>query len=388
MYSRILEKKLINLSQKYPVVTMTGPRQSGKTTLVKAAFPDMPYASLEAPDVLEHAGADPRGFLGQFKDGVILDEIQRLPELLSYIQTIVDEKHRNGMFILTGSQQLLMLDRVSQSLAGRTALLRLLPLSLEELSANNIMPGTPAETLLTGGYPRIYDQSLEPAEWHANYTATYVERDVRSIKNIGDLSLFTRFLRLCAGRSGQMLNMSEIGNECGITHNTVKSWLSVLEASSIVFLLQPHFKNFNKRVVKSPKLYFLDTGLLCYLLNLRSADAITVSPFKGHIFETFVVSEIVKHFCNRGEPAPVYFWRDKTGHEIDCLIDMNAELVPIEIKSGETIVPDFFKHITFWQKLSGESGRGFLVYGGESAQERGTVSVVPWREMERIFLRQ
>ena len=317
--------------------------------------------------------------------GAIIDEIQRVPKLLSYIQTIVDEEQKEGLFILTGSQQLLLLDKVTPSLAGRTALLTLYPFSLEELSKNKIIKEHLRTQLITGGYPRVYDRKLNPAEWYENYIATYVERDVRSIKNVGDLSTFARFLKMCAARSGQLLNLSGLGNDCGINHNTAKSWLSVLEASYIIFLLQPHFVNFNKRLIRSPKLYFLDAGVLCYLLNIKDPAVIHTSPYRGQIFETFVMSELVKYYANRGMRAPVYFWRDKTGHEIDCIIEENNRLIPIEIKSGETITSDYFKNLDFWKALSNSQEKGFVVYGGDQVQKREKAAVVPWNTLEILF---
>ena len=385
MFERSLKKKLIATSRQYPVVTVTGPRQSGKTTLVKAAFPHKRYVSLETPDDREYAETDPRGFLKQLSGGAIIDEIQRAPKLLSYIQTLVDEKQKEGLFILTGSQQLLLLDKITQSLAGRTALLTLYPLSLAELQKNNIARKGLHNQLSAGGYPRIYDRKLNPAEWCANYIATYVERDVRSIKNVGDLSTFTRFIKMCAARSGQLLNLSELGNDCGINHNTAKSWLSVLEASFIIFLLQPHFANFNKRLIKSPKLYFPDTGVLCYLLNIRDPAAIMTSPHRGQIFETLVMSELVKYYANSGKRAPLYFWRDKTGHEIDCIVDENNKLIPIEIKSGETITGDYFKNLNFWKSLSNSREKGFVVYGGDHIQKREQSEIVSWNALEILY---
>jgi hypothetical protein len=382
MFERVLKKKLISSSRQYPVVTVTGPRQSGKTTLVKAAFPHKRYVSLEAPDDREYAETDPRGFLKQLSGGAIIDEIQRAPKLLSYIQTLVDEEQKEGLFILAGSQQLLLLDTITQSLAGRTARLTLYPLSLAELHKNNIARKDLHNQLSAGGYPRIYDRKLNPAEWCANYIATYVERDVRSIKNVGDLSTFTRFIKMCAARSGQLLNLAELGNDCGINHNTAKSWLSVLEASFIIFLLQPHFVNFNKRLIKSPKLYFLDTGVLCYLLNIRDPAAIATSQHRGQILKTFVMAELVKYYANRGMRAPIYFWRDKTGHEIDCIVDENNKLIPIEIKSGETITGDFFKNLNFWKSLANSQEKRFVVYGGDRHQKREQAEVVSWNALE------
>jgi predicted AAA+ superfamily ATPase len=395
MLKRTLTKKLKIATKAYPVVTLTGPRQSGKTTLVRTSFPDCDYASLEEPDQRAFALEDPRGFLSQFPNQVILDEIQRAPDLFSYIQTIVDSRDIPGQFILTGSQNFLLLQKVSQSLAGRCAVLHLLPFSLSELHqrssfpVENIgrkLPGRNrsldknlSSVLFKGFYPRIHDKHLSPSDWFGNYFQTYIERDVRDIVNVGDLETFSRFVRLCAGRNGQLLNLSSLANDCGITHTTSKRWISILEASFIVFLLRPHYKNFSKRLIKSPKLYFLDTGLLSYLLRIRSEKDVRTNALYGSIFESFVVSEFLKSYLNNGEDPAIYFWRDSSGNEIDIIIDHGDKLIPVEIKAGQTIVSDFFKGIRFWEKLSKDKEKvAALVYGGERSFIRSDTLVYSW----------
>jgi len=395
MLKRTLEKKLIEAAKQYPVVTLTGPRQSGKTTLVRMTFPDHDYRSLEEPDHRAFALEDPRGFLSQFPEKVILDEIQRAPDLFSYIQTIVDTTDISGQFILTGSQNFLLLQKVSQSLAGRCAVLHLLPFSLSELnqrrplaidSIGRQLPGKNrslneelSSVLFKGFYPRIHDKSLEPIDWLGNYFQTYIERDVRDVLNVGDLETFSRFVRLCAGRNGQLLNLSSLANDCGITHTTSKRWISILESSFIVFLLRPHYKNFSKRLIKSPKLYFLDTGLLSYLLRIRSPEDLRFHALYGGIFESYVISEFLKNYMNNGKEHSIYFWRDSTGNEIDIIIDAGKILTPVEIKAGQTVASDFFKGIRFWKKLTTETGQGAaLIYGGDKSYIRSNTYVYPW----------
>jgi len=395
MLKRTLAKKLKKAAKQYPVVTLTGPRQSGKTTLVKMAFPDYTYISLEEPDQRAFALEDPRGFLSQFSEKVILDEIQRVPDLFSYIQTIVDAEDISGQFILSGSQNFLLLQKVSQSLAGRCAVLHLLPFSLSELKErkplavdivgrklpgkNRTLDDKLAPVLFKGFYPRIHDKHLDPNDWLGNYFQTYIERDVRDIVNVGDLETFGRFVRLCAGRNGQLLNLSSLANDCGITHTTSKRWISILEASFIVFLLRPHYKNFSKRLIKSPKLYFLDTGLLSYLLRIRSAEVIRIHALYGSIFESYVISELLNNYLNHGQEHAIYFWRDSTGNEIDVLIDEGENLTPMEIKAGQTVAADFFKGIRFWKKMSNDiEQRAALVYGGDKSYIRSGTYVYAW----------
>jgi hypothetical protein len=397
MIPRHLETILLKAAQKYPVVSLTGPRQSGKTTLVRDAFPRHQYVSLESPDQREFAQSDPRGFLGQFAGKVILDEAQRCPDLFSYIQGIVDERPKPGQFILTGSQNFLLLHHVSQTLAGRCATLHLLPFSRPELARQPMMDlaavggaipkprasapgGDLFETLFAGGYPRIFDQHLAPQDWLRNYYQSYIEKDVRDVLNIGDLETFGRFLRLCAGRCSQLLNLSALANDAGISHTTARRWLSVLEASLLVYLLRPHHRNFNKRLVKSPKLYFLDSGLLCYLLRVRSAEDLRIHAARGAVFESWVISEAVKNYLHRGLEPDVYFWRDSSGHEIDLVIQRGDELLPVEAKSGETFASDFLEGIRYWRELTGQKGHpAGLVYGGEASYIREGVAAMSWR---------
>jgi len=388
MIPRQISKKLKQLAVQYPVVAVTGPRQSGKTTLVKHTFPDKKYASLEDPDIREFALSDPRGFLSAYSGGAILDEVQRAPDLFSYIQTIVDQSGKEGLFILTGSFHFGLMERISQSLAGRTGLLTLLPFSFHELYRKGMIPGSLEMLLYTGYYPRIYDKQLPPSEWYANYVTTYLERDVRVIRKIGDLDQFQRFLKMCAGRSGQILNLTSLGNDCGITHNTARAWLSVLQAGYIIFLLQPHFQNFNKRLVKSPKLYFYDTGLLSFLLGINSADVLLTHPFRGPVFETWVISELLKGRFNSGLRPNLYFWRDNSGNEVDCIIDHGDKLSALEIKSGQTITNDSFKGLKYWSKISKKDCEdSYLVYGGEMSQTRKEGNVFGWKSFaEKIPL--
>lgn len=380
MIIRNLSPKLKALSEQYPIVTLTGPRQSGKTTLVKALFTDCVYVSLEEPDVREFALTDPRGFIEAYPRGIILDEVQRAPDLFSYIQTHVDSLGKQGVYILTGSFNFGLMEGISQSLAGRVAILELLPFSFSELAQAGRLPDNIEKYMFTGAYPRIYDMNLEPSEWYSNYVATYLERDVRRVKNIADLSVFQQFLKMCAARSGQILNLSALGNDCGITHNTAKSWLSILQAGYIVYLLRPHYRNFNKRLIKSPKLYFYDSGLLSYLLGIFSSDVLKTHAHRGHIFETWVVSELLKGRMNRGLKENIYFWRDNTGHEIDCIIDQGDKLMPLEMKSGKTVANDFFKGLHYYVKLSGNTvTRPTVVYAGLTDQPRKEGSVLSWK---------
>jgi predicted AAA+ superfamily ATPase len=377
---------LKKLAKEYPVVAITGPRQSGKTTLVRQVFATKPYASLEDPDQREFAGQDPRGFLAQFPKGAVLDEVQRCPALLSYLQRVVDEARTPGMYILTGSQQFGLLSGVTQSLAGRVALLPLLPFSLGELDRLDRVPATVDALLVTGSYPPIHDRGLDPAVWYANYIATYLERDVRQLLNVHDLSNFQRFLRLCAGRTGQLLNLSALANDCGITHNTAKAWISVLEASFVVHLLPPHHANFNKRLVKTPKLYFLDTGLAAWLLGIKSAADLPAHALRGALFETWVLGELLKQRFEAGLTANLFFWRDRTGNEVDVLADEGAKLVPVEVKAGATLNSDYFTGLARWRQLAGKkAGPAHLIYGGDALVTRADTRVVPWRRIGELW---
>jgi uncharacterized protein len=395
MIPRTLAIKFKQAIEHYPVVTLTGPRQSGKTTLARTELPHYEYVSLELPEHRSFALKDPRGFLGQFKKPVILDEAQRAPDLFSYIQTLVDEHNQPGQYILTGSQNFLLLQSITQSLAGRCAILHLLPFSLSELlqrdaiSLDHLGQKTPEsrrldagdliETLFKGFYPRIHDKKLSPQDWLGNYYQTYLERDVRNVLQVGDLETFGRFVQLCAGRNGQLLNLSGLASDCGVTHTTAKRWLSVLEASFLVHLLRHHHKNFGKRRIKSPKIHFRDTGLLCYLLKIKGPQELFTHASRGTIFESFVFSEIYKNYLNLGQRPNVYFWRDAQGHEIDLILDRGQELFPVEIKSAQTIAEDFFDGLKNWYRLDPSHHRsGALIYGGDLQSQRGNTTVHPW----------
>jgi uncharacterized protein len=388
MIARVLETRLRAMARKFPVVTVTGPRQSGKTTLCRAVFPDKPYVSLEAPDVQEFARRDPRGFLSERRGGAVLDEIHRVPELLSYLQTMVDERPTRGRFILTGSANFSLLHSLGQSLAGRTALLELLPLNLEEVRRFPSPPQDLFDLIWRGSYPALYDRELEPREWYPSYVATYLERDVRAILNVGNLVAFQTFLRLCAGRCGQLVNLSSLGADAGVTHGTARAWLSVLEAGYVSWRLPPFHANVSKRLIKTPKLHFLDSGLVCYLLGIRSPDQLRDHPLRGAIFETWVVSEILKARIHRGLQPGLSYFRDKKGLEVDLVVELGRSFLAIETKSGETIAADFFAGVQAFASLVESSRlkrkvRSFIVYGGGVPQVRTAGSAIPWSEIDR-----
>jgi uncharacterized protein len=378
---RTLEKSIQKLAKKFPVIVITGPRQSGKTTLVKSLFKNKPYVSLENPDDLELALTDPRRFLAQFTEGAVLDEVQRAPELFSYIQGIVDQSKKKGQFVLTGSQNFLLMESITQTLAGRVALFTLLPFSISELNKTKYEPKTIEKSLFYGFYPRIYDDQLLPKEWLPNYIQTYIERDVRQIKDVHDLPTFQRFLKLCAARTGQILNINNIAVDCGISPNTAKSWLNVLESSYITFTLQPHYKNFNKRLIKSPKLYFWDTGLVCYLLGIQKQQDLLIHPARGALFETWVISEFHKQFYNQGERPPLYYWRDKQ-HEVDLILERSTKLIPLEIKSSTTIQKSLFEALKYWCKLASfKTSKSYLIYAGEKEQDYELAQIKSWKSL-------
>jgi predicted AAA+ superfamily ATPase len=384
MVHRELQTYLLEVSTRYPVVTVTGPRQSGKTTLCKFAFPGKPYVSLEPPDQREFAIRDPRGFLARFPEGAIIDEIQRASSLLSYIQEKVDEDASPGRYVLTGSQNLGLLAGVTQTLAGRTVLLTLLPLNLAEVSRFPSPPQQLDAVLWTGGYPRIFDRNLPPAEWLASYVATYVERDVRQVLDIGDLLAFQTFLRMCAGRVGQLLNLSGLGADCGVTHATARSWISVMETTYIAFRLPPWHVNIGKRLIKTPKLYFYDTGLLCYLLGIRTPEQLEVHPLRGSIFECWVASEILKHELNRGVTPQLFFFRDRSGDEVDFILDRGVDILAMEVKAGQTFSSDYFYGIDRLRRylsaprLTPRPCEAVVIYGGMEAQTRTQGRLQPW----------
>ncbi len=386
---RDLEKKLKGLAKKFPVIGIFGPRQSGKTTLSKIAFNKHKFVSLEDYKTKELAKSDLYAFFNAHhnKYGIVLDEIQEVPELLSYIKVYSDEHNKPGYFILTGSQNFLINETVTQTLAGRIAITTLLPFSINELKKAKQPSKILNKFIFKGQYPKVTVQKALPIDWYPNYIRTYVQRDVRQIKNVTDLSLFQKFMGLCAGRIGQLLNITSLANDCGIGVNTVKSWLSVLEASYIIFLLQPHYKNFNKRLVKTPKLYFYDTGLACSFLGIDSSDQLINHYLRGGIFESLIISDLLKYHYNLGLIPHVYFFRDNVGHEIDCIIERGTELIRIEIKSGQTINPSFFDNLDYWNKLAKKDDykNNFIVYAGLENQKRSKVKIVAWNCVDKIF---
>ena len=388
MIDRTIEPTLLDLARQYPVVTVTGPRQSGKTTLCRKVFPDLAYANLEAPDTRAFAIEDPRGFLAANRGGVILDEIQRAPDLPSYIQTIVDLENKPGQFILTGSQQFEVMNTISQSLAGRTALLKLLPLSLGELG--QLIAYDIDHLILTGFYPRIHDRQLNPSQALGDYLETYVERDLRQLAMLKDLSLFEKFLKLCAGRVGQVLNLQSLGNDAGVSHSTARAWLTLLEASYIIFVLQPWHANISKRLIKAPKLYFYDVGLAAYLLGLTNQIQVSRDPLRGNLFENMVIIEALKNRFNLGLRNNLFFYRESNGNEVDLIAKSGRDLLAVEIKAGATVNPDFFKGLRHLKKAvgSGQTVKGGIIYGGNEMQMRSDFPVYPFNSCEDLFNEQ
>lgn len=366
----------------FPVLVITGPRQSGKTTLAQTCFPDKPYVSLENLNERSFAGEDPQGFLSRFPAGAIIDEVQQVPGLLSYIQTRVDTGRRMGEFVLTGSQNFGLMAGIGQSLAGRAGIVQLLPFSLAELAAAGRLPDSLDEVLFIGLYPPLHDRPLDPAQWFGSYILTYLERDLRQLANIHDLGLFQRFIALCAARTGQLLNLSALAVDCGISQGTAKNWIGLLATSYILFLLRPHHRNFGKRLVKTPKLYFCDTGLAAALMNVQGVSHMAIHPARPALFETLIVVEHLKRRYNAGLPANLFFWRDNIGHEVDLLLDQGERLQPIEIKSGQTIGSEHFAGLHTWGRYAGDAaGAPMLVYAGKDAYTRGGVQVASWRDL-------
>jgi len=385
MITRNITPVLKRLAGQYPVITLTGPRQSGKTTLAKSLFPGKPYVTLEDPDTRRFAKDDPRGFLANYAQGAILDEVQRAPDLPSYLQGMVDANGQPGRFILTGSQQFELMTQVTQSLAGRTAVLRLLPFTLAEaqrLRGSAPHPDLP-QTLLSGFYPRIHDQRLDPSQALADYFTTYVERDLRQLAAVHDLQRFERFVRLCAGRTGQLLNLDSLGNDAGVSHATARAWIDLLQTSYIVHLLPPWFTNSGKRLIKSPKLYFYDVGLASWLLGLRTPEQVSRDPLWGSLFENFVIMEALKDRLNAGESPEMYFYRDSDGNEVDLLLPTGGQLHAIEIKAGATVNPDYFKGLkTFAAHNPHAMAGGGVVYGGTQSQSRSDWNVHSWLDLQ------
>ena len=381
---RDLAPRLIASAQTTPSITLTGPRQSGKTTLSREVFPQHSYVSLEAPDVRAFASEDPRAFLSQYPDGAIIDEVQRVPELLSYLQGIIDADQRPGRWVLTGSQNLYLAESVSQSLAGRTAVHYLLPMARSEVVRFIHHPTTLEESVFAGGYPRIFDQALNPSDWLRSYVATYIERDVRAISQVGDLTTFQRFVELCAGRTAQLINYSTLANDCGVSQPTAKAWLSVLEASFIAFRLPPFHRNLGKRLVKMPKLHFYDTGLVCWLIGIRTPDQLRTHPLRGPIFETWVVSEIVKHRMNMGESRGLFFYRNRDGAEADLVIEHPSRITLVEAKSSQTPSSSLFDSARRVRRHLADSSLPcdvVVAYGGDEYQSRSDGRLVPWNRV-------
>jgi predicted AAA+ superfamily ATPase len=384
MVQRIAKKKLIDLASKFKAVAVIGARQSGKTTLIKQVFKNKPYVSMENPDTRQFAIEDPRGFLSSFPKGAILDEVQRVPQLFSYLQEILDDQRAKGLFILSGSNNFLLQQNISQTLAGRVGYLQLLPFSISELSKSKLLATSDDALMLKGFYPPVYDQKIPFGDWCPNYISTYIERDVRQIKNITDLIVFGRFMKLLAGRNGQELNYSSLSIETGVDMKTIQSWVGVLESSFIIYLLKPHHNNFNKTIVKRPKLYFYDTSIVCSLLGIRNAAQIKNHPLRGAIFEGMVITELLKNRTNAGKPVNLSFWRDKTGREIDVIVDNGNTQFPIEIKSGKTIHDEFLKNIEYWKSMSGFK-KGLVLYAGKENQKRSKgTDILNWRELSNF----
>ncbi len=385
MFKRDIEIELKSAATHYPVVTVMGPRQSGKTTVVKKCFPKKTYVNLEALDTRAFAEADPRGFLNQFSEGAILDEVQHVPSLLSYIQENVDTVKQKGRYILTGSYQISLHHAISQSLAGRTAILTLLPMTMGELKKAKIVL-TLDEYLLNGFFPAIYADKLQPAKAYRNYVQTYVERDVRQLSHIKDLKLFQHFLKLCAGRVGSVLNKESLGNDLGISAKTVHEWLSILEASFVIFQLQPYFENFGKRVIKSPKIYFTDVGMLTYLLGIESVSQLVRDPLRGFLVENLVILELMKARLNQGLEPQLYYFRDNHQHEVDVIFKQSNKLIPIEIKATQTFHPGLLKGIQYYHSLSPERiSQGYLIYAGDKQQKINNIEVLNFKNIHKVL---
>jgi len=382
MIRREAETKLRDLAAHFKAVAVIGPRQSGKTTLVKKVFPGKPYYSFENPDIRLWATDDPRGFLDAVKDGAILDEVQHVPHLFSYLQEVLDNTTRKGLYILTGSNNFLLEEKITQSLAGRIAYLKLMPFSIREIYSL-VHDFSDDRLMWQGFYPPVYDQGLPPYDWVQNYIRTYVERDVRQIRNLRNLLPFERFLRLLAGRTATEWSAHALASDTGVDTKTIQSWTGILINSFLVFHLSPFYQNFNKRIVKRPKIYFFDTSLVCGLLQIRQSVHLAWHPLRGQIFETMVISDLFKYFLHRGTEPPLYYWRDKSGHEIDLLVETNREIIPIEIKSGQTASPEWFKNIIYWQQLTGQF-KGYILYAGRQHMTYSNgITLMNWREFNR-----
>ena len=378
MIPRIAETTLKRYAKGFPVICITGPRQSGKTTLAKLAFPKKHYLSLEDPDTMLLARSDPRGLLETWPEGLILDEAQYVPELFAYLKTFVDKDPTPGKYVITGSQQFNLMAGITESLAGRAAFLSLLPFSAAELNSSGFCPEDPFELMLKGFYPPLYDREISAEDFYSAYIASYVERDLRQLVNVKDLSVFQNFVKFCAARTGGILNLSSLASDCGITHNTARAWLSALEISGLIFLLKPYFRNFGKRLVKSPKLYFTDSGLGCRLLGIRTKEQLFLNPLRGSLFEGFIISELIKNRLNRGETPELWFWRDNTGMEIDCILPKADKLLALEIKSGKTFNEEMTGALNNWKKINAGEGSLNLIYTGSQKASFKGIKIIPW----------
>jgi predicted AAA+ superfamily ATPase len=385
MVTRDLIKQVRLLAKKMPAIALTGPRQSGKTTLLKTAFPKYDYVNLEHPPTRMLAVNDPDAFLAQYTKGLILDEVQRAPELFSHLQVVIDKQKKMGKYILSGSQNFALLDNISQSLAGRVVLFNLLPFSYSEIIQGEYKIKNVDQLIFKGGYPAIYDRRISPEMYYSSYINTYVERDVRQLVNVQNLSLFESFIKLLAGRVGQLLNLTDIGNSIGVDHKTIKTWISVLETSFIIYLVQPHHKNYNKRLVKTPKLYFYDTGLVCNLLGIDNEKQINTHWLKGGLFENFVLNELIKERSNKGIKPQLYFWRDNSGNEVDALIQEKGKLKAVEIKSSKTFNTSFFKGLNYYGELAGVLQKDrFCIYGGEHELKTKSGELMNWKNTKKV----
>lgn len=383
-FQRQAEKTIVRLLKQYPAVVLSGPRQSGKSTLAKKILDGLPYVSLENLDERAFAVSDPRAFLNRFTGGGVIDEIQKSPDLLSYLQSFLDEKKNTKPIIITGSAQLTLLASVSQTLAGRVSIVELLPLAYSELRTE--APNKLEDVLFEGMYPKIHKDKLDPSDWIQDYIKTYIERDVRDILKIHDLASFQRFIRMCAARAGQILNISSLANDCGISHSAAVSWLNILETTYIVHRVRPHFKNFSKRLIKSPKLYFYDTGVLCFLLSIKNAKELETHSLRGAIMENWVASEIIKGRFNAHHLNDLSFWRDNKGNEVDFIVEREGGLLPIEVKSGQTVNADYFKGLNYWKGLAGDEASGSAVlFAGDVSQSRSNVDIYGWRDIDKLL---
>jgi predicted AAA+ superfamily ATPase len=384
MIIRVAQNKLSELSTEFPIVAVTGPRQAGKTTLVKSFFPVYKYYNLEELDIREEVRLDPRGFLAKQNAGFIVDEVQNVPDFFSYLQSFADNQKSMGQIILTGSQNFLLLEKISQSLSGRVGILELMPLQLNEYNQFRENKLTINEILYSGLYPAIYDRNIQPYNWYSQYIRTYIERDVRQIKNITNLGVFQRFIKLCAGRIGQLLNTNSLANDLGVNLNTVRSWLDILESSYVIFRLNPHHKNFNKRVVKQKKLYFVDVGLAAHLLGIESPEQVDTHYLKGNLFENLIISEFFKERYNKGKPSNLFFWRDHIGNEVDLLIEQGNTLTPIEIKSSQTLHSSLMDGLKKYTKISLQNAQSsHLIYGGKRSTTLDRYNAHSWEELKK-----